>query len=84
VAALPGSTPDGGSLAPPWTVCRHAIKVSTKNPSSPCGAVAHPYAVIEPSGDQRAVVCAGTICLAPVLTPEDLKRRIQEVSKTRA
>ena len=63
----------------------HAIKVTTKNPELARAALAaHPYAVIHPAGDQRAVVCAGTICLAPVATPEAVKEAIQEASKTRA
>src|SRR5438477_950866 len=63
----------------------HAIKVTTKNPELARAALAaHPYAVIHPAGDQRAVVCAGTICLAPVATPEAVKEAIREASKTRA
>jgi hypothetical protein len=63
----------------------HAIKVTTKNPELAVAArIAHPYAVIDPSGDRRAVVCAGTICLAPVSTPDALKDAIQEASHTRA
>ena len=63
----------------------HAIKVTTKNPELARAAVAaHPYAVIDPSGDQRAVVCAGTICLAPVSTPDAVKEAIREASQARA
>ena len=29
----------------------------------------YPYVVIDPNGDKRAIVCVGTICLAPVSTP---------------
>jgi uncharacterized protein len=62
----------------------HAIKVTTKNPELARAArVAHPYAVVEPSGDQHAVVCAGTICLAPVSTPEGVRDAIREVLQTR-
>ena len=63
----------------------HAIKVTTKNPELAHAArTAHPYAVLDPSGDERAIVCAGTICLAPVSTPEALKDAIREASQTRA
>ena len=63
----------------------HAIKVTTKNPELARAAVAaHPYAAIDPSGDQRAVVCAGTICLAPVSTPDAVKEAIREISRARA
>jgi uncharacterized protein len=63
----------------------YAIKVTTSNPELRRAAVsAHPYAVIDPSGDKRAVVCAGTICLAPVSTPGAVAEAIQEANKTRA
>ncbi|TMC84234.1 MAG: thioredoxin domain-containing protein [Chloroflexi bacterium] len=63
----------------------HALKVSTKNQDlARVAAAAHPYAVIDPTGDQRAVVCAGTICLAPVSTPTELAEAIREASRTRA
>jgi uncharacterized protein YyaL (SSP411 family) len=55
----------------------HSVKVSTKNLELARAAVlAHPYAVIEPSGDERAVVCVGTICLAPVSTPDDVREAL--------
>ena len=63
----------------------HAIKVTTENRELARAArAAHPYAVIESSGDQRAVVCAGTICLAPVSTPDALEEAIREATTTRA
>jgi uncharacterized protein YyaL (SSP411 family) len=63
----------------------HQVKVTTRNPELARAAVAaHPYAVIDPTGDQRAVVCSGTICLAPVSTPELVAAAIQEVTTTRA
>jgi uncharacterized protein YyaL (SSP411 family) len=63
----------------------HAVKVTTKNPELARAALdAHPYAVIDPNGDQRAVVCAGTICLAPVTTPTAVAEAIREASTTRA
>jgi uncharacterized protein YyaL (SSP411 family) len=61
----------------------HSIKVTTGNPELARAAVAaHPYAVIDPTGDKRAVVCSGTICLAPVSIPEAVVDAIQEVTKT--
>jgi uncharacterized protein len=35
-----------------------------------------PYAVIEPSTDQRAVICLGTLCLAPVSDLEGLRQAL--------
>jgi uncharacterized protein YyaL (SSP411 family) len=63
----------------------HAIKITTKNPELVRAALeAHPYAVIDPTGDQRAIVCAGTICLAPVSTPSAVAEAIREASTIRA
>ena len=63
----------------------HAIKVTTKNAELAHAALtAHPYAVVDPSGDERAVVCVGTICLAPVSSPDAVKEAIREASQTRA
>jgi uncharacterized protein len=64
---------------------QHAIKVTTKSRDLARGALrAHPYAVIDPSGDNRAIVCSGTICLAPVTTPDAVAEAIQEAIKARA
>jgi uncharacterized protein YyaL (SSP411 family) len=63
----------------------HVIKVSTGNEELARAAVlAHPYAVIDPNGDSRAVVCVGTICLAPVPTPAALGEAILEARQARA
>ncbi len=63
----------------------HGIKVSTGNLELARAAVlAHPYVVIEPNSDDRAVVCAGTICLAAVSTPAAIGEAIQEARQTRA
>jgi uncharacterized protein YyaL (SSP411 family) len=63
----------------------HAIKVTTRNADlARAAALAHPYAVIDPGGDQRAVVCVGTICLAPVSTPEAVVEALKEASTSRA
>jgi len=64
---------------------RHGVKVSTGNAELARAALlAHPYAVIEPNGDDRAVVCVGTICLAPVSTPAAIAEAIQEARQARA
>ncbi|HSP07988.1 MAG TPA: DUF255 domain-containing protein [Candidatus Dormibacteraeota bacterium] len=63
----------------------HSIKVTTKNVRLARAAVlAHPYAVIDPAGDSRAVVCIGTICLAPVTTPGAVEQALKEASAARA
>jgi uncharacterized protein YyaL (SSP411 family) len=63
----------------------HAIKVTTKNAELAHAArSANPYVVIDPMGDQRAIVCAGTICLAPVSTPTAVAEAIKEATATRA
>jgi len=70
---------------------RHAIKVTTKNPDlARAATLAHPYVVIDPTGDLPgarrahnqvdAVVCVGTICLAPVSTPEGVVEALKEAS----
>ncbi|HKC19663.1 MAG TPA: DUF255 domain-containing protein [Candidatus Dormibacteraeota bacterium] len=63
----------------------HAIKVTTGNPELARAARdAHPYAVIDSSGDGRAVVCVGTICLAPVSTPDAVRDAIEQALRARA
>ena len=63
----------------------HVIKVSTGNEMLARAAVlADPYAVIDPTQDDRAVVCVGTICLAPVSTPAALGEAILEARQARA
>ena len=64
---------------------RTPVKVTTINPELARAAVlAHPYTVIEPAGDRRAVICVGTICLPPVSTPEAVAEALKEASATRA
>jgi uncharacterized protein YyaL (SSP411 family) len=64
---------------------RQPVKVTTRNPNLARAAVlAHPYAVIDPNGDDRAVVCVGTICLAPVSTPAAVGEALQEAARARA
>jgi uncharacterized protein len=63
----------------------HAIKVTTTNRDLARAALeAHPYSVIETAGDDRAVVCSGTICLAPVSTPDAVREAIREATQARA
>ena len=62
-----------------------AIKVTTQNQELARAALlAHPYAVIDPTGDKHAVVCVGTICLAPVSTPAAVVDALQDALKARA
>jgi uncharacterized protein YyaL (SSP411 family) len=64
---------------------RQPIKVSTGNAELARAALlAHPYAVIDPNGDKRAVVCVGTICLAPVSTPTAVGEALEEANTARA
>jgi hypothetical protein len=64
---------------------RPPLKVSTGNEALARAALlAHPYAVIEPTADQRAVVCVGTICLAPVSSATALQEAIKEAARAAA
>jgi uncharacterized protein YyaL (SSP411 family) len=64
---------------------RTPLKVTTGSEELARAAVrAHPYAIVEPSEDQRAVVCFGTICLAPVNTPDALGEAVLEAARSRA
>jgi hypothetical protein len=86
VAALP---PQYGLMAAVFARAldrtHQQVKVSTRSAELARAAVsAHPYVVIDPSGDQRAVVCSGTICLAPVSTPDEVEAAIKEAITTRA
>jgi uncharacterized protein YyaL (SSP411 family) len=63
----------------------YAIKVTTQNVELARAALAaHPYAVIDPDGDRRAVVCVGQICLAPVTTPTAVAEAIREAATASA
>ena len=60
---------------------RLALKVTTGSEELAQAALrAHPYVVIEPGGEDRAVVCAGTICLAPVTSAAALIESIREAT----
>ena len=55
------------------------VKVSTGNPELAGTAVrAFPYMVIEPNDDDRALLCAGTVCLPPVSTAAELEDAVPE------
>jgi uncharacterized protein YyaL (SSP411 family) len=81
VAALPSQY---GLMAAGWAraydrYLGDPVKVTTGNAELARAALAiNPYAVIEPSTDQRAVVCLGTLCLAPVSAVEDLRKALTE------
>lgn len=58
---------------------RLALKVSTGGEELARAALtANPYVVIEPTSDERAVICAGTICLAPVTSAAAVGEALQE------
>jgi len=60
---------------------RPPVKVTTGNEELARAAMlTHPYAVIEPSSEDRAVVCVGTICLAPVNSPAAVAESIHEAT----
>jgi uncharacterized protein YyaL (SSP411 family) len=60
---------------------RPPVKVTTGSEELARAAVlAHPYAVIEPGEEDRAVVCVGTICLAPVSSPAAVAESIKEAT----
>ncbi|MDR0359396.1 MAG: hypothetical protein LBJ87_08040, partial [bacterium] len=59
-------------------VQRPAVEVTTGSPELARTAVrAHPYAVVEPSGDGRATVCVGTTCLMPTDDPEQVREAVR-------
>ena len=63
----------------------HELTVTTGDRELARRAVAtHPYAVLKPDAGSRAVVCAGTICLAPVSTPDALTEAIVQATKAHA
>jgi hypothetical protein len=53
---------------------RDVVKVTTSSPELARTALAvNPYAVIEPGPKNQAIVCFGTLCLAPIGDPEALR-----------
>jgi uncharacterized protein len=81
VAALPARY---GLMAAGWAraydrYLDEPVKVTTGSAELARAALRfNPYAVIEPSNDQRAVVCLGTLCLAPVSDVNGLRRALTE------
>jgi uncharacterized protein YyaL (SSP411 family) len=64
---------------------RRQVKVTTGSERlARAFVLALPYAVVEPAEDERAIVCVGTICLAPVSTPEAVEEAIREVTSISA
>jgi uncharacterized protein len=58
-------------------VRREPVKVTTTNRELARAALAaNPYAQVELGGDERAVVCVGTVCLAPATTPEAVAQAV--------
>lgn len=86
VAELPGRY---GLLAAAFAraydrLLKPAVKVTTSNAALARAALAaYPYAVIEP-GDQRAIVCVGTVCLAPLEDPEKVGAAVHDAAFSRA
>lgn len=60
-----------------------ALKVTTSHPGLARAALAaYPYAVIEP-GDQRAIVCVGSVCMAPLEDPEKVGAAVHDAAFSR-
>ena len=60
---------------------RPPVKVTSGNPGLVRSALAtYPYAVIEPSPEDHAIVCIGTECLAPLTTPDALRAALAEAA----
>ena len=56
---------------------REPVKVTTRDEMLSQAALAtYPYAVVDRSGDETAVVCIGTTCLAPTRSVEVLSERL--------
>jgi uncharacterized protein len=61
-------------------VVREPVKLTTLDPELPRAVLAaYPYAVIERSGDERAVLCMGTVCLAPTRSASELTEALAPV-----
>jgi uncharacterized protein len=55
------------------------VKVTTSNPALASAALdVNPYAVIEPGAPDNAVVCLGTLCLAPVRDEAGLREALTD------
>jgi uncharacterized protein YyaL (SSP411 family) len=86
VAALP---PRYGIMAAVFAraldrVLREPVKLTTLDPELARSLLAaYPYAVIERSGDDRAVLCIGTTCLQPTRSAEELTRAVGVLTTVR-
>ena len=61
-------------------VLREPVKVTTGDGVlSRAALAAYPYAVIERSGDDAAIVCFGTTCLAPTRSVDELTEKLGQV-----
>jgi uncharacterized protein YyaL (SSP411 family) len=64
---------------------REPVKVTTTDEVlSQAALAAYPYAVIERSGDDTAVICIGTTCLAPTRSVEELTEKLGQAVAARA
>jgi uncharacterized protein YyaL (SSP411 family) len=76
LASVAGSAKRHGAMAAIFAraldrVRREPVKVTTTSEELARAAVAvHPYVAVERAGDERAVVCVGTVCHAPATTTE--------------
>jgi uncharacterized protein YyaL (SSP411 family) len=58
------------------------VKVTTRNLGLARAALAeYPYATVEIGGDERAVVCSGTFCLAPVGSEDELAEALSSARR---
>ena len=63
---------------------REPVKVTTRDEMlSQAALAAYPYAVVDRSGDETAVVCIGTTCLAPTRSVEVLNERLGQAVAAR-
>jgi uncharacterized protein YyaL (SSP411 family) len=55
------------------------VKLTTGSPELVRAALrAHPYTVVEPSTEERAIVCVGTECLAPITDAEGVEQALRQ------
>src|SRR5439155_8134998 len=79
--AVAGTYRDHGVMAAVYAravdrLLRDPVKVTTGNAALARAALAaNPYVVIEP-GDDRAIVCVGTLCYAPVSDPVAVAEKV--------
>jgi uncharacterized protein len=61
---------------------REPVKVTTLDQGLAQAALAaYPYAVIERAGNEAAVVCVGTTCLAPIRDAEEVARAVADAGR---